>query len=179
MWGVPVSLSVLCRHWEITWHIESWLSSLSFNPWCPRIGRLHVPEVSSFFGKEPLQKSQKKGFQSKTILGTRSVKQETADSQTNLFTSKPSRINVDQWIHPVNPSETIAEIASMSKVHWDRSWRFIHCWELLRTVQNAQVLKFLETEFLGQWIVVPWNSEAEEENHGPCHRPKRHVWNWS
>ena len=138
-------------------------------------------QVSSW--KEPLRKSQKKGFQSKTILGTRSVKQETADPQTNHFTGEPStsRINVDQWIQPVNPSEAVAEIVSMSKVHWDRSWRFIHCWELLRTVQNAQVLKFLETEFLGQWIAVPWNPEAEEENpgNGPCHHPKKHVWNWS
>ena len=85
---VPVSLSVLCRLWEISWHIESWLSSLSFNPWCPQIGRLHVIH-------EPLQKSQKIGFQSKAILETRSVKQET--------TPKPISSPVNQvgsmWIN--------------------------------------------------------------------------------
>lgn len=173
MWGVPVSLSVLCRHWETSWHIMSWLSSLSFNPWCSQIGRLHVPEVSSFFTEGTPPKISKKGFQSKTILGTRSVKQETADPETNLFTGKPSRINVDQWIQPVNPSETIAEIVSMSKVHWDRSWRFIHCWELLRTVQNAQVLKFLDCGTMKP------RSGRRNSGNGPCHRPKRHVWNWS
>ena len=158
------------RHHDILW--VDWVAYLSTHDVHKSAACMSLRfQVSS--RKEPLQKSQKKGFQSKTILGTRSVKQETADPETNLFTGKPSRINVDQWIQPVNPSETIAEIVSMSKVHWDRSWRFIHCWELLRTVQNAQVLKFLDCGTMKP------RSGRRNSGNGPCHRPKRHVWSWS